>query len=396
MINLNHSQQIDLPRRQERVTSSDTGYSSEKNRKTKASENDSEFKSALKEEIGDKENNQEKELTVSEAESDSSKVSPSKSGKNPINELQNNPKNLAINNDQELDHLLNLEVELIEEAPLTQEAELELNLKKEELLLKKQNGTDRFPAIDLSDEEIDSKLLSNEDFLAQKKIVDKKIINNPYGMKNNVVDFQKNPALNELKELKLNPDFSIVNNSANAPVNSQQFILSLNQEMKVSNPTETQVSKVFDMSQIKTSNTNEIMGQITDYIVQAKAAKDPSVNLRFNHDDLGLIDITVSKVTSGQDFVAIQIGTQTLDAKNFFQMNTKELLGHMTSAGINVSDLKLETSNQSRNDFNSDSRSQSDRHQEGSEKKFGSEQNQRRHESDRRQNLWKILNGEAA
>jgi hypothetical protein len=37
------------------------------------------------------------------------------------------------------------------------------------------------------------------------------------------------------------------------------------------------------------------MDQISNYIVQAKAAKEPTVTMRVNHDELGMIDITVNK-----------------------------------------------------------------------------------------------------
>jgi tRNA U34 5-carboxymethylaminomethyl modifying enzyme MnmG/GidA len=119
--------------------------------------------------------------------------------------------------------------------------------------------------------------------------------------------------------------------------------------------------------------------------------------MRVNHEDLGLIDITVSRVGNGNaDTLAINIGAHSLEGKNFFSQNSKELFTHLTTAGITVSDLKVETPTQTaKNDF--DFGSQNGRQgQNGSEKQFGSEQNQRRHEQERRQDLWKLLSKEAA
>jgi hypothetical protein len=175
-------------------------------------------------------------------------------------------------------------------------------------------------------------------------------------------------------------------------MNSQQFILNsqidLGSNAKM-NDVQAPV-KTFNMSNIKTEDSNQIMNQITDYVIQAKAAKEPTVNMRVNHEELGVIDITVNKLGANQDAIAINIGTHSVDGKNFFQANSKDLFSHLTNSGLNVSDLKVETPSQTaRNDF--DFGSQSGRGGFGQEKQFGSEQNQRRHESDRRQELWNLL-----
>jgi hypothetical protein len=253
----------------------------------------------------------------------------------------------------------------------------------------------RSPAIEFAQAEIDPQLLNNEDFVAQKNLVAKKSLPNAYGMKIVPAQQQKLALENGLKQTEVVKDASAVDGS----VNSQQFILNIQNEQKNSQQlNETQAApKVFDMSNIKSSNTNEIISQITDYVVQAKAAKEPTVNMRVNHDELGMIDISVSKVAGSNmaDAIAINIGAHTIDGKNFFQQNSKDLFSHMASAGINVADMKVETPTQTaKNEF--DFGSQHGRSQQGSEKQFGSEQNQRRHDQERRQDLWKLLNKEAA
>jgi hypothetical protein len=281
------------------------------------------------------------------------------------------------------------------EAQLEMATELDPELKQ--ALLKSPQVTDkgsRSPAIDFAKGEVEPQLLSNEDFVAQKNLVSKKASPNAYGMKTLPAQQQK-LAL----ESGLNPNQLVKESSAleQAPMNSQEFILGLQAAPKNQQQAEVQSSpKIFDMTAVKTTDSNEIMNQITDYVVQAKAAKEPTVNMRVNHEELGMIDITVSRVGVGQDALSVNIGAHTLDGKNFFQQNSKELFTHLTTAGINVADFKVETPSQTaKNDF--DFGSQSGRNNQGSsEKQFGSEQNQRRHESERRQDLWKLLNKEAA
>lgn len=254
----------------------------------------------------------------------------------------------------------------------------------------------RAPAIEMTQTEVDPQLLNMDDFVAQKNLMMKKPLNNAYGMQK--PQLQQEALENGLKETQIVGEAASTE-SANGSVNSQQFILGMMSEQgSVSDAGDVKVAapKTFDMSHVKSSDSNQIMNQVTDYIVQAKAAKEPTVNMRVKHDDLGVIDITVSKSGPNHEAVAINIGTHSTDGKNFFQQNSKDLFSHLANAGINVSDLKVETPTQlAKNDF--DFGSQAGRgQQQGSEKQFGSEQNQRRHEQERRQDLWKLLNGEAA
>lgn len=248
----------------------------------------------------------------------------------------------------------------------------------------------RAPAIDFAQGEVDPKLMNFEDFVAQKNIVTKKPLPaNGYGM--NALHANKQVALESgLKQTEVVKGTSSA--AEGSSMNSQQFILNMMSEQGAPKLNETQAPvKIFDMSQIKTDNPNQIMTQITDYIVQAKAAKEPTVNMRVSHDELGMIDITVTKAGTpmNHDAVAINIGTHSMDGKNFFQHNSKDLFAHLNNMGINVADFKVETPSQSaKSDFDMGGQQ---RHSEHSGKQFGSEQNQRRHEAERRQDLWSLL-----
>lgn len=250
----------------------------------------------------------------------------------------------------------------------------------------------RAPAVELSNAEVDPQLLNFEDFVEQKNLQAKKPVTEAYGLKINAAE--KEAAKIGLKETQVVSEVAPL--QTEAPVNSQQFILNMLSD-KAPEATVSEVAsvpKVFDMNNIKTNNTNEIINQITDYVIQAKASKEPTVHMRFNHDDLGMVDLHVSKVTNS-DSIAVNIGAHSLEGKNFFQQNAKELLSHLASTGHTVTDMKVETPSQmAKSDF--DFGSQLGRGQQGQDKQFGSEQNQRRHEQERRADLWKALNQEAA
>ncbi len=261
----------------------------------------------------------------------------------------------------------------------------------------------RSPALDMAQTEIDPQLLNMDDFVAQKNLAVKKSMNNAsaYGMPNKAQAAKANAlesGLNSTQTVNEIGAKSADAGTSGSSMNSQQFILSaqadLSSNAKVN---EHAVVKTFNMNNVKTDNPNQIMTQITDYIVQAKAAKEPTVNMRVNHEELGMIDITVQKnMMVGQDSIAVNIATHSADGKNFFQANSKDLFSHLTTSGLNISDIKVETPTQTaKSDF--DFGSQSGRGgQAGADKQFGSEQNQRKHDSDRRQDLWNLLSNKEA
>ena len=254
----------------------------------------------------------------------------------------------------------------------------------------KANQLDRSPAIDFGKDEIDPKLLNLEDFVKQKNLVNKKIVSeNAYGLKSEI---NKKMGLNSESQItELKNDFLQADMSQGKSVNSQQFILDIMKENNSNGRMDVQGNqKVLNFSDIKSADSNQIMSQITDYIVQAKASKESTVTVRVNHDELGLLDITVRKAQGmSQENLAINIGTHTQDGKNFFQQNSKELFSHLNQAGLSISDLKVETSsNSAKNEFDM---GQQNRNQSFGDKNFSSEQNQRRHDQNRRQDLWNIL-----
>lgn len=256
------------------------------------------------------------------------------------------------------------------------------------------NQIGRSPAIEFGKNDVDPQLMNMEDFVVQKNMVNKKSLPvNGYGMKN---ETSGSGFENGLKPVEVVNDISKLEGTTSDSVNSRQFLLDMLKEQTQPNVSDLRhTDKVFNMSNIKSDNPNQIMTQITDYIVQAKAAKEPTVSMRVNHDELGMLDITVRKGQGiGQDTISISIGAHSTDGKSFFQQNSKDLFSHLNQAGISISDFKVETpSTTARNEFDM---SQQGRQGANGERNFGSEQNQRRHDQDRRQELWDVLKDKEA
>ncbi|HLT22305.1 MAG TPA: hypothetical protein VKZ84_02640 [Bacteriovoracaceae bacterium] len=251
-------------------------------------------------------------------------------------------------------------------------------------------NVDRSPAIDFAPENIDKQLLNFEDFNQQKNAVKR---TSPQ------VTYQ---GMETKKELDLKPT-EIVNalpteSSGGNLQNSAHFILNT---MVDSQPSSNELNlntvkapaPIFDAAQIKTADANVIIGQITDYIIQAKAAQEPTVNFKMNHQGLGQLDITVAKAANTADAVAINIGASAVEGKQFFTHNLKELSTHLASVGIQVSDIKIESPAQTKSDFDFN---QQQKHADFGQKQFGSEQNERRQEQERRQSLWDLLSNKEA
>lgn len=149
---------------------------------------------------------------------------------------------------------------------------------------------------------------------------------------------------------------------------------------ELSNSLATQTPKVFDMSSLKgTDNRDAIIDQVQNYIVQAKAASEPKVEMSFKHHELGLIDLQVHKATGDQ--ITISIAASTPEGMKFFTQNQNELLGSLSNAGIKVSDLKLETSN-GQSDFSQDP---------GQKHRQETAGDQRQQESRKREELWNLF-----
>lgn len=248
----------------------------------------------------------------------------------------------------------------------------------------------RSPAIDFAKSEVDPQLMGFEDFVAQKNAVTgKTIAPNAYGMPiKNTLSAPLSTPKAEVAEKLLALESAPAPTQLSMPQNAQTVFGVEAPLATAASANEAAPQKVFDLqnlSQAKNSNIETVISQVSDYIIQAKASKEPSVNMKVQHQDLGLLDITVNRGLN--DAVTIAIGTQDLGAKTFLGQHREQLLTHLAQSGVTVADLKMEQSSGSQKDMNQPGQ----QNFAGQDRQFGSEQNQRREEQQRRHDLWELM-----
>ncbi len=180
-------------------------------------------------------------------------------------------------------------------------------------------------------------------------------------------------------------------------MNSQRFSQNgLNPQQMNQNSNLSQAGKVFNMSQMQNAgDTEKVIGQIQDYVVQAQANNQSEVSMSFEHKELGQVDLLVQKLDPKAEQLNIQIATRGAEAAEFFKAHQSELLGNLNRAGIQVADFKLESaasSNNSQQDFSQDNMNKGDQ-QFADRGQRQSEQGQRDADQQRREKLWNQFYG---
>lgn len=270
----------------------------------------------------------------------------------------------------------------VQEAPLTMQE-----------LLGQPKGQGRAPALDFGKAEIDPQLMSMEDFVAQKNAFTKKpLATQAYGMPTKDMLPPELRQAADAKRLQEGLDSILANEAtpiAGTALTAALAVEGIGQSEKLDVGV-NQNQKVFDLNSLKGQkiDAESVMTQITDYVIQARAAKEPTVNLRMNHQDLGLIDITVNR--SANNMVSVALGAQDQNVKAFLGQHRESLMNHLTQVGVQVSDLKVELQSSARENASNQQHAQSGQGQSG-QGQYGSEQNQRRQEQQRREDLWNVL-----
>jgi hypothetical protein len=149
--------------------------------------------------------------------------------------------------------------------------------------------------------------------------------------------------------------------------------------------------KAFDVSQLTNTNQADVITQIQDYIVQSRVSSEPTMQMSFEHKDLGMVDLTVAK--DGNQ-VSIMINSHTKEGSKFFTQNQGELLQSLSQAGVSVSEFKLDTSSNTNSNQNGSSDSPSSSN--GKQEHAGNERGERDKDSERREELWNLLNDKEA
>ncbi len=142
-----------------------------------------------------------------------------------------------------------------------------------------------------------------------------------------------------------------------------------------------------DMGQINSGQTEQIIEKISDYITQKRFEANPYVELNVKHQELGDINIAVERLSN--ETLNIAINTASHEGRKFFASNQNDLFQSLTKSGLMVNDLKIESSSSfaqtSRDGSSSGFGGQSFSQSQG---QFMSEDGQRRHDSQRRQEIW--------
>lgn len=111
--------------------------------------------------------------------------------------------------------------------------------------------------------------------------------------------------------------------------------------------TQTQINqKVLDLGKLNTTNTNEIIKRISDYVEQNQVANKSSLDLTVKHESLGEFKIQVSKMPNqplnqAQNLLDMQITTSSKEGHDFFVKNEVSLMKNLNQAGVNLSDFRI-------------------------------------------------------
>ncbi len=176
----------------------------------------------------------------------------------------------------------------------------------------------------------------------------------------------------------------------NTDANSSEQFSSQSQFMNNSNTTvdtANNAGKVFDISSLTgNESSNEIISKIENYIIQTRNGNQAQLDVSFEHQELGTVDLQVRK-TAGQH-LDIMIASNKAEGLDFLNRNQGELLAKLSSSGIQVGEFKLESSSSNSNqNLNQDNSKQQFAGQEG-RGQHNSQSGQRESDARRRSELW--------
>jgi len=247
--------------------------------------------------------------------------------------------------------------------------------------------------------------------LSSEEILDNKSTTKAVVAKSNIAQAMKNSFKADSGVIKRPVDQNIVTSESASKLETQKEMAAIldkessnddsqgEQSVKLDSSTIIKTNKVneasksMDINQIlKSSDTTEtVIGKIQDYIIQSKVSNDPNVQLRFNHSELGNVDLQVQKM-SGEN-ISVTITSNSADAVKFFTENKAQLLQTLTNSGLNISDLKLESNTSTNKDPNAN---QNQSFADSKSEFSNSKQGQQDKESRKREELWELFDKEIA
>jgi hypothetical protein len=166
-------------------------------------------------------------------------------------------------------------------------------------------------------------------------------------------------------------------------------------ELKTQSVENNASGKVFKLEQLAStelSDTDKLISKISDYIIQSKASSEPRVEMSIAHKEFGVMDIVVEKMSRSSDELNIIIRGQSELGRSVLGQNQSELMSTLAKSGVQVADFKIESSSSnSTGQFTQSEQGQSKQDGSAANRQFGSEQNQRNHDSQKRKELWDVL-----
>lgn len=187
-------------------------------------------------------------------------------------------------------------------------------------------------------------------------------------------------------------DLMLMNPEQSGSEAGMEFAQQQQNTIKPQTMDQMQTTKVFDMSQL--NGNQDLINQIQDYIIQAKASSEPTVQMSFAHKDLGMVDLMVQKAHGDQ--VSIMINTHSMEGAKFFAQNQGELMQTLTQSGVNVADMKLDTSSNTNTNSSNQDNLDGNNSRNSNQQHARDDKQQRNEDSQRRQELWNLLNNREA
>ncbi|NOT79628.1 MAG: hypothetical protein HOP07_11600 [Bacteriovoracaceae bacterium] len=184
------------------------------------------------------------------------------------------------------------------------------------------------------------------------------------------------------------PDLKVANDLSQI---KESFIPQMSKSENNSNIDSNTTGKVLDLSKINTSNTNEIIKRISDYVEQRQVANKDSLDLVVKHDSLGQFKIQVNRPVGGNNLpMDMQITTSTAEGHDFFVKNEIGLMKNLSQAGIQLSDLRIVSGGESMSFAQNDSKNSHNSQNNGQTQKefMNFESGDSSQGSQRRRELW--------
>ncbi len=157
------------------------------------------------------------------------------------------------------------------------------------------------------------------------------------------------------------------------------------------NEVNTSNAKVLNLSNIKITDSSQLIDQISEYVAQTNLENKESINLMVKHDLLGIIKINVQQA-KGAEQLAINLSPDSLNGQNFLSEQGNNLIKTLTDAGIKVGEFNiLETQQSSQPSNDQFSNSKGEKNSSNGNEFFSKNNKQEGEGKERRQDLWEEM-----